>query len=398
MEDAVTSEPSDVNISSINTTSTEPSTRSPTGHVSAVHPVIVRVILLGVLAVFNLGGNGFTLVTIRLTPRLWTKTNCILASMLVANVLAGVFVFWYAPFLVVVFVFNHPCGYNVVVTALTPLVKMMPFVSIYHLILISIERYVAIVHPLNYETTFTDRTLKWSIAATWVIGVLVAMTFSLWLIDADLRKCDPIPVPYHLVDVVAVYLPVCICMFFVYGRILVVWWDQRRRIGPINVGGQGPGTSGQATSGNSSSAIRSEDKPPASTGPASEPAVTRAGDASADVVAVVDQQRQQRQQIKSRRREFKAVYLIAAIVGTFVLLWFPHVLHRVLAAVDCDPVIVGYVRVASGGIGTFNFAFSWVIYAAVSRSYRRAYRQVLVRIGCCGCSNITLQSNNSLIV
>jgi len=94
MEDAVTSEPSDVNISSSsNTTSTEPSTRGLTGHASAAHPVIVRVIILGVLAVFNVGGNGFTLVTIRLTPRLWTKTNFILASMLVADVLTGVLVF-----------------------------------------------------------------------------------------------------------------------------------------------------------------------------------------------------------------------------------------------------------------------------------------------------------------
>jgi len=141
-----------------------------------------------------------------------------------------------------------------------------------------------------------------------------------------------------------------------------------------------------------------KDKPPASTGPPSEPAVADAGDGSADVVAVVDQQRQQRQQIKSRRREFKAVYLTAAIVGMFVVLWIPHALGRVLATVGYDPVVVGYLSVASGGIGTFNFAFAWAIYAAVSRSYRRAYRQVLNRIGCCCCANISLQTDNSLIV
>ena len=172
--------------------------------------------------------------------------------------------FWYTSFLLVVYVFNDPCRYNVVVTALTPLMKMTPLASFYHLIVMSTERYIAIVHPLNYETTFTDRTLRWSLAAAWVIGVLVGTTFSLWLVDADLRRCDLIPVPYHLLEVVAGYLPVCVCMFFVYGRILVVWWDQRRRIGPINVGGPAPGTSGQAANVNSSSATRSKDKPLAS--------------------------------------------------------------------------------------------------------------------------------------
>jgi len=33
----------------------------------------------------------------------------------------------------------------------------------------------------------------------------------------------------------------------------------------------------------------------------------------------------QQQQVRSRRREFKAVYLTAAIVGAFVVLWSPHV-------------------------------------------------------------------------
>jgi len=40
------------------------------------------------------------------------------------------------------------------------------------------------------------------------------------------------------------------------------------------------------------------------------------------------QQQQQQQQIKSRRREFKAAYLTAAIVGTFVVLFSPHMVGR----------------------------------------------------------------------
>jgi len=403
MADEMTSESSDDNTSSssINTT-TETSTGSLTGHVSAAHPIIVRVIILGVLAVFNVGGNGFTLITIRLTPRLWTKTNFILASTLVADVITGFFMLWYLPFLVAVYVFNNPCHYNVAITLSIPLFKLTGFVSLYHLILMSIERYIAIVYPLTYETKFTDRTLRWSIAAAWMTGILMSITYLFWLINADLRKCELIPGAYYITDVVLGYLPVCISMFFVYGKILVIWWDQRRRIDSINVSLASAEASGQGTTASSSSATQSskadgsqdaKHKPPTSTGPTSEPASTNVSDASADVAE------QQRQKMKSRRREFKAVYLTAAIVGAFVVLWFPNVFGRTLLAAGYNPVVVNYIFLVGGALGVANFAFSWVIYAAVSRSYRRAYRQVLARIGCCCCcKNINPQGDNPLVV
>jgi len=384
----------DLNISSVNATTAETGIRNLTTQVSLSNPVIVRVTIVLIMAVFNVGGNGFTLVTIRLTPRLWTKTNFILASMLVADFITGVISFWYAPFLLIFYVYNNPCHYNVVVTALTPLWKMTPYVSLYHLILVSIERYIAIVYPLKYETKFTDCTLKWAIGSAWATGIFMGMTFTFWLIDADLRGCNLVPLPYHLIDFVLGYMPVC--MFFVYGKILAIWWDQRERVDPINAN-PAPGTSVQLTATLSATQSGEADNTQdpkellASTGPPSEPASTR--DTSSAELA-----EQQRQKIKSRRREFKAVYLTAAIVGMFFILWFPHVLARVLASVDYNPIVVNYIGLAGGAIGASNFAFAWLIYAAVSKSYRRAYRQILIRIGCCCCKNITMQVDSSFVV
>ena len=70
---------------------------------------------------------------------------------------------------------------------------MTVFVSAYHLIIISVERYVAIVYPLHYETKFTDRRMKVAIAGAWAAGITVGMTFALWLINADNRRCVLIP-------------------------------------------------------------------------------------------------------------------------------------------------------------------------------------------------------------
>jgi len=72
--------------------------------------------------------------------------------MLLANVITAIIMFWYNPFVLVVYVFNNPCRFNVIVAALTPLMKMVPYVGLFHLILISVERYIAIVYPLYYDS------------------------------------------------------------------------------------------------------------------------------------------------------------------------------------------------------------------------------------------------------
>ena len=400
MTDELTSQSSDVNISSIaNATTAETSTGRLAGHVSLTNPVIMRVTIIYILAVFNLGGNGFTLITIRLTPRLWTKTNFILASMLAADLMTGFFTFWYAPFLIAVYIFNNPCHYNVANAVVKALLMTLGYVSTYHLILIPVERYIAIVYPLQYETKFTDRTLKWSISVIWVTGIISGMSYALWVINADLRKCDLIPVQYHLIVIILLYIPVCTTMFTCYGKILAIAWRQHQLIEPTNANpAAGPSVQEIAVNtlppSQNNKDNNTEDPKHnalATVGPPATSAMT--SDTTSEELA-----QQQRQKIKSRRREFKAVKLTGAIVCTFVILWFPSAVGIILGSAGYNPVVVNYIHLAGGAIGVINYSFSWAIYAAVSRKYRRAYRQVLIRIGCCCCKNITIQADSSLTV
>ena len=261
------------------------------------------------------------------------------------------------------------------------------------------ERYIAIARPLQYETVFTDRTMKLALVAVWTIGIIPGMTYPFWLINADLRKCTIVPAQYELIEP-AIYVPLCACLIICYGKILAISWRQRNRVAPqpsnattatrssvkTTTVTSGKQNNKASTSENTKS---SNDMSLSGSGMCSEPALTSSA-ASAEL-------EQQRQKIKSRRREYKAVYLTAAIVGTFVILWFPHMLGRVLETINYDPVITSYISRAGGAIGLANFAFAWAIYAAVSKSYRRAYRQMLIRIGCCCCKNVTLPDDNSLI-
>jgi len=262
------------------------------------------------------------------------------------------------------------------------------------------ERYIAIARPLQYETVFTDRTMKLALVAVWVIGIIPGMTYPFWLINADLRKCTIVPAQYELIEP-AIYVPVCACLIICYGKILAISWRQRKRVAPqpsnattatrpsvkTTTVTSGKQNNKASTSENTKS---SNDMSLSGSGMRSEPALT-SGAASAEL-------EQQRQKIKSRRREYKAVYLTAAIVGTFVILWFPLMLSRILQSVGFYPEATSYIRRVGGAMATFNYASTWLIYAAVSKSYRRAYRQMLIRIGCCCCKNVTLPTDNSLIV
>ena len=370
----------------------------PRGGVSPAVAATVRVTILAITTVFGLCGNGFTLITIRYTPRLWTKTNFILASMLTADLLTAAYMFLYLPFLLVVYVFNNPCLHNVLTTISASILRIPGIVSLHHLIVISVERYIAIVYPLHYENMFTIGTLKRTLFAVWTIGVLFGTSYALWLINADPRACNLIPAQYSLVDIILGYIPVCVSLFTCYGRILAISLRHRRQIEPINVhSAVGPSlqtvtttVTGSYQADSSDNTVDSKDKPPAGVG---RPTNTAGTSGTAELT-----QEQQRQIKKSRRREYKAVYLTASIVGVFVVLWFPTAVGRILASVGYNPITLNHMLLAAGAIGAVNFNFSWVVYAAASKSYRRAYRQMLTRIGCCCCKNINLQPDNSLII
>jgi len=230
--DVVTSESPDVNTSNIfDVTMAATTAKSLRRHVMPSTQFFAQVSILFGLTVINLCGNGFTLITIRMTPRLWTKTNFIMASMLLSHFITGVSMLWYNPYILLSHIFNNPCRLSKIVTAMSSLIKMTSYVSNHHCILIAVERYIAIVYPLQYENRFSDRIMKWGIFVIWSTGILEGMTFMLWLIDADPRKCTLIPAKYQVLDFI-LYIPICTFLLFTYGRILAISWRQRRRIQP----------------------------------------------------------------------------------------------------------------------------------------------------------------------
>jgi 7 transmembrane receptor (rhodopsin family) len=196
--------------------------------------LIVKSTLFYFMIIISLFGNSLVLAAIRTTPNFWTKTNKLLASLTVADLSVAVFANIYIPYTLVTSVINNPCSYNVANVATRWMFMLPPFATSCNLIIVAIDRYVAIIHPLQYETKMTDAVVNWMIAGAWLFSFALAMGNTFFLINADLTKCVIIPSAANFQDA-AVYILVAAVVLFVYARILHVAWRQHVAIGLTTV-------------------------------------------------------------------------------------------------------------------------------------------------------------------
>lgn len=304
-------------------------------------------------------GNSLTLAAILNTPSLWTKTNKLLANFAAAELVV-------AASAILIFAYNlvtaannlSACKFLVIDTLLKTFRNLPPRVSINFLLLIGIDRYVAIIHPYAYEMKLTDRTLNWLIVGAWATGLLFFISDSLWIISANQVSCEGVPnvIPnlYSFVTIAGEYFAVSIFLIVVYSKILRVTWKQSVAIGCEAV----PGSVASKSDNSCSTPAAAED-------------------------IRIDQHQHQHQQLmtKMRQRQLKAVVLTAVIVGVFIFLWFPFALYFFMAVVCSPSDILGKFQDISTSIALSTFSFNWIIYAAISKSYQRAYKALL-----CGCN------------
>ena len=98
-----------------------------------------------------------------------------------------------------------------------------------NIIIVSIDRYVAILHPLVYESRLTYTVIKVMITVAWITAFLLASTFWLWFINADMKSCSIVPGMYQASDTAA-YLLTTAVLVFAYGSILRVALQQRAKL------------------------------------------------------------------------------------------------------------------------------------------------------------------------
>ncbi|XP_029012052.1 trace amine-associated receptor 7f-like [Betta splendens] len=117
--------------------------------------------------------NLLVIISISHFRQLHTPTNLLLLSLAVSDFLVGLLV---VPFQILLI---EPCW--LLGDLACVLCSFLPFISVPatagNMVLISIDRYVAVCDPLRYPTKFTQKTVKGLILLCWVYSVLYNLLF-----------------------------------------------------------------------------------------------------------------------------------------------------------------------------------------------------------------------------
>nr|XP_018906763.1 PREDICTED: octopamine receptor beta-3R-like [Bemisia tabaci] len=294
--------------------------------------------------------------------------------------------------------------------------------SILHLCCISVDRYYAIVRPLQYPITMTHRTVSFMLANVWVLPALIAFTpiFMGWYTTAEhelfRRKnphvCNFVVNSYYVIisSSVSFWIP-GVVMLTMYYRIYKEAVRQRKALSrtssnivlnsihqhrmqhrshyshrlhatprgdgdlppapaplaplPVSPPLPPPLPSGQLSPNNSSclSSTSTNNNKADST-----VTLNVNGSTSTTVVKTTT----------SWRTEHKAARTLGIIMGVFLICWLPFFLWYVITTLcgepcDCPSVVVTVLF----WIGYFNSALNPLIYAYFNRDFREAFKNTL---------------------
>ncbi|XP_047586229.1 histamine H2 receptor isoform X4 [Lutra lutra] len=280
-------------------------------------------VVLTVLILITIAGNVVVCLAVGLTRRLRSLTNCFIVSLAITDLLLGLLVLPFSAF------YQLSCQWSfgkVFCNIYTSLDVMLCTASILNLFMISLDRYCAVTDPLRYPVLVTPVRVAVSLVLIWVISITLSF-LSIHLgwnsenknnsFNHTIPKCKvQVNLVYGLVDgLVTFYLPLLV-MCVTYYRIFKIARDQAKRIHHM-------GSWKVATVG-----------------------------------------------------EHKATVTLAAVMGAFIICWFPYFTVFVYRGLIGDDAINEAIEAVVLWLGYANSALNPILYATLNRDFRTAYQQL----------------------
>ncbi|XP_028407920.1 trace amine-associated receptor 13c-like, partial [Dendronephthya gigantea] len=184
-------------------------------------PVWIKVglVIVGVLTIF---GNGLVIYLIATRHRLRTKTNFMVVSLAVSDLLVGTCII--PSFLA--------CMY---VTCDNLLAKLFYdaflFVSVCNLCCITFDRFLAVTRPLRYHMKITRKSVIAMIMFSWIVPSIASLVPVAWLYtDTSIEnQMEDNKIFYTLQVVLFMFFP-CLIMLIAYVVIFNIAWKQTRHM------------------------------------------------------------------------------------------------------------------------------------------------------------------------
>ncbi|XP_064829687.1 histamine H2 receptor-like [Oncorhynchus masou masou] len=300
--------------------------------------VVILGVTLSLLILLTVFGNALVCLAVCATRRLRCLTNCFIVSLAITDLLLGMLVL---PFSALLQLSDWPLG-PTLCNIYISLDVMLCTASILTLLAISVDRYLAVTAPLRYSSLVLPRRVAITMASVWAVslGVSFLPIHLGWnTVDGSVQNRGPgeereckfeLNPSYVTVDAsLTFYLPLLI-MCWNYLRILRIARAQARRI------------------------IYA--RPNLNNSPSSAP-------------------RQLTSVTAMALREHKATVTLAAVIGAFMVCWFPYFTLFTIMGLRMQDYPAAYPVVL--WLGYINSALNPLLYAALNRDFRSAYARLL---------------------
>ncbi|KAK2834695.1 hypothetical protein Q7C36_015396 [Tachysurus vachellii] len=362
-------------------------------------PALVFGVLLIVVIIC---GNLLVCLSVYKEKALKTTTNYFIVSLAVADLLLAVLVlplFVYAEFQDGVWSLNMT-----VCDGLMTMDVMLCTASIFNLCAISIDRFIAVSIPLNYNRKHVDQRQIVLLSATWILALAVASPVLFGINDVpnrDHSECKLENNNYVVYSSVCSFFVPCPIMLLLYCGIFqgLRRWEEARK----------------AKLKSSTQACQKLEEPPASLPPLAslppplppviENDFTDLNLKETDQNPVPDSpytieckngpvasltfsdsgynqdQNKEKKQAKINGRERKAMRVLPVVVGAFLFCWTPFFVVHTLRALceDCD-IPSSLISIATW-LGYVNSAINPIIYTVFNTEFRKFFRKFLPK--CC---------------
>lgn len=274
-------------------------------------------------------GNLLILLSIARFKRLRTRINVLIANLAVSDLLVGIVMIPYD----LNFMFNTSLRQNKL-TCLLRHTFEIAFIgsSVLNLLVISIERYLAIVHPLFHVKKSTKNWLATLIASSWVISILVAcLPLFGWNSWYPGVPCDPMYIYSKSYSglVYCILIGSMIANFVMYVQVVNTALAQLRAL-------------------------------------------------QAETSVVADDALRH---VHIKKKSIKKTKMMILVLGVFAICWGPYCLTILFETIFLEPSdSMELVEKFLACFGILNSGLNWIIFGLKNSSYRKAFKYLL----CCG--------------